>query len=73
MLIGANFGAGTPTATLSLLKGSTEGLPTAGEKARETAHGLIQVYIRPDHKVMVVTAFFSALVEALRDTGIRRE
>jgi hypothetical protein len=37
------------------------------EKAREIAHGLIQGYIGPDHKVIDMKAFFSALVQALRD------
>ncbi len=33
--------------------GSTEGLPmTDDDKARETAKGLIQGYIGPDHKVI---------------------
>jgi len=38
------------------------------EKAREIAHGLIQGYIGPDHKVIDMKAFFSALVQALRDS-----
>ena len=37
------------------------------EKAREIAHGLIQRYIGPDHKVIDMKAFYSALVQALRD------
>jgi membrane-bound acyltransferase YfiQ involved in biofilm formation len=40
-------------------------------KAREIAHGLIQGYVGPDHKVIHMKAFFSALVQALRDA--RRE
>ena len=36
-------------------------------KARATAHGLIQGYIGPDHKVLDMKAFYSALVQALRD------
>jgi hypothetical protein len=36
-------------------------------KARQTAHGLIQGYIGPDHKVIDMKAFFSALVQALRE------
>jgi len=36
-------------------------------QARETAHGLIQGYIGPDHKVIDMKAFFSALVQALRE------
>ena len=40
-------------------------------KARQTAHGLIQGYIGPDHKVIDMKAFFSALVRALRDARSR--
>jgi len=36
-------------------------------KARETARGLIQSYIGPDHKVLDMPAFYSALVQALRN------
>jgi hypothetical protein len=36
------------------------------EKAREIAHGLIQGYIGPDHKVIDMKAFYAALVQALR-------
>ena len=36
------------------------------DKARETAKGLIQGYIGPDHKVIDINAFYSALVQALR-------
>jgi hypothetical protein len=36
------------------------------EKAREIAHGLIQRYIGPDHKVIDMKAFYAALVQALR-------
>lgn len=35
-------------------------------EAQQIAHGLIQSYIEPDHKVMDMRAFFSALVQALR-------
>jgi len=38
-------------------------------KVRQTAHGLIQGYIGPDHKVIDMKAFFSALVQALRGAG----
>ena len=38
-------------------------------KARETAHGLIQGYIGPDHKVINMQAFYSALVQALRSAS----
>jgi hypothetical protein len=37
------------------------------QKAREIAHGLIQGYIGPDHKVIDMKAFFSAVAQALRD------
>ena len=50
--------------------GSSEGLPMTDSndaKARETAHGLIQGYIGPDHKVIDMKAFFAALVQALRE------
>ena len=40
---------------------------TDDDKERETANGLIQGYIGPDHKVINMTAFFRALVQALRD------
>jgi hypothetical protein len=36
-------------------------------KARATAHALIQGYLGPDHKVIDITAFFSALVQALKE------
>jgi len=52
--------------------GSKEGLPMTDDndaKARQTAHGLIQGYIGPDHKVIDMKAFYSALVQALRDAG----
>jgi hypothetical protein len=34
-------------------------------EARQTAHGLIQGYIGPDHKVINMKACYSALVQAL--------
>ena len=40
-------------------------------KAREIAHGLIQGYVGPDHKVIDVKAFYRALVYALTGAGIR--
>jgi hypothetical protein len=40
-------------------------------KVRQTAHGLIQAYIGPDHKVIDMKAFFSALVQVLGDSGKR--
>jgi len=36
-------------------------------KARATAHALIQGYLGPDHKVIDMAAFYSALVQALKD------
>jgi hypothetical protein len=35
-------------------------------EARATAHGLIQGYIGPDHKVLDMSNFYSALVQAIR-------
>ena len=40
---------------------------TDDDKAHETARGLIQSYIGPDHKVIDMKAFYSALVQALKD------
>lgn len=37
------------------------------DEARETAKGLIQGYIGPDHKVLDMKAFFAALVQALKE------
>ena len=34
--------------------------------AQQIAHGLIQGYIGPDHKVMDMPSFYSALVQALQ-------
>ena len=51
---------------------STKGLSmTDDDKARETAIGLIQGYIGPDHKVIDMKAFYSALVQALTEAGRR--
>ncbi len=36
-------------------------------KARAKAHALIQGYLGPDHKVIDMKAFYSALVQALED------
>ncbi len=36
-------------------------------KAQTTAHGLIQSYIGPDHKFLDMAAFYSALVQALKN------
>jgi hypothetical protein len=35
-------------------------------KSEQIAHGLIQSYIGPDHKVIDMPSFFGALVAALR-------
>ena len=40
---------------------------TAENMARETAHGLIQGYIGPEHNVIDMKAFYSALIQALID------
>ncbi len=42
---------------------------TDDNKAREVAHGLIQGYIAPDHKVIDMKAFYSALVYALQEAS----
>jgi hypothetical protein len=39
----------------------------ADAKARTTARALIQGYLGPDHKVINMAAFYSALVQALRE------
>jgi hypothetical protein len=36
------------------------------EDAKQTAHGLIQSYIGPDHRVMDMPSFYGALVQALQ-------
>jgi hypothetical protein len=36
-------------------------------RAHATAHALIQGYLGPDHKVIDMRAFYSALVQALRE------
>ena len=38
-------------------------------EAHATACGLIHGYIGPDHKAINMTAFFAALVQALKRTG----
>ena len=35
-------------------------------EAREIAHGLIQGYLGPDHKVLDIPTFYSALVQAIK-------
>ena len=35
-------------------------------EARQIAHGLVQGYIGPDHKVLDMPSFYSALTQALR-------
>ena len=44
-------------------------LSMTDDKAREIAKSLIQVYIGSDHKVIDSKAFYSALVQALREAG----
>jgi hypothetical protein len=39
----------------------------ADAKARATARALIQGYLGPDHKVIDIAAFYSALVQALKE------
>jgi hypothetical protein len=36
------------------------------DKARAMAHGLIQSYIGPDHRVVDMPSFYSALVQAIK-------
>jgi hypothetical protein len=36
------------------------------KEAQQIAHGLIQGYIGPDHRVMDMPSFFGALVQALQ-------
>jgi hypothetical protein len=38
-------------------------------KAQATAHALIQGYLGPDHKVINMAAFYSALVQALKEAA----
>ncbi|ODR98058.1 hypothetical protein AUC68_11200 [Methyloceanibacter methanicus] len=40
-------------------------------EARAVAHGLIQGYIGPDHKVIAMRDFYSALVQALQEQRAR--
>ena len=44
---------------------------TDDDTAREIAHGLIQGYIGPDHKVIDMKVFFEAIVQALGNAGSR--
>jgi hypothetical protein len=44
-----------------------EALMTDDTDARATAHALIQSYLGPDHKVIDMAAFYSALVQALKE------
>jgi hypothetical protein len=36
------------------------------KEAQQIAHGLIQGYVGPDHRVMDMPSFFGALVQALQ-------
>jgi hypothetical protein len=45
----------------------TEKPPVPASWAKDTAHGLIQGYIGPDHKVIKMESFFAALSSALHD------
>ena len=40
-------------------------------EAKATAHGLIQGYIGPNHRVLNMQTFYSALVQALRDAELQ--
>ncbi len=39
----------------------------ADAKAHATAHALIQSYLDPDHKVIDMAGFYSALIQALKE------
>jgi hypothetical protein len=41
------------------------------QEARQIAHGLIQDYIGPDHRVMDMRSFFGALAQALQQAHTR--
>lgn len=43
----------------------------ADAEARATAHALIQGYLGPDHRVMDMQSFYSALAQALKDARAR--
>jgi hypothetical protein len=36
------------------------------KEARQIAHGLVQGYIGPDHRIMDMASFYRALVQALQ-------
>jgi hypothetical protein len=44
----------------------------ADAMARATAHALIHGYLGPDHKVINMAAFYSALVQALKEAQTNR-
>ena len=44
----------------------TEDESKRDSEARATAHALIQGYLGPDHKVIDIPSFYSALVQALK-------
>jgi hypothetical protein len=39
--------------------------------AQQIAHGLIQGYIGPDHRVMDMSSFYGALVQALQEAHVK--
>jgi hypothetical protein len=41
--------------------------------ARRVAKGLIQSYVGPDHKIMNMESFYSALIQALKVARMRGE
>ena len=64
----ARFG-GRPFAILvaAIAGGDSKGVSAMTDnEAQQIAHGLIQGYIGPDHKVMDMQSFYWALVEALQ-------
>jgi hypothetical protein len=41
------------------------------KEAQQIAHGLIQGYIGPDHRVMDMQSFYGALVQALQEAHVK--
>jgi hypothetical protein len=41
------------------------------QDAQQIAHGLIQGYIGPDHRVMDMQSFYRALTQALQEAHVR--
>ena len=41
------------------------------KEAQQIAHGFIQGYIGPDHRVMDTRSFYGALVQALQEAHVK--